>query len=355
MDGIKVMAESLITIKEIKEEPEDFLEEPQPIEVHVPSSLKREVKKEEDDESQEIHKQSSLSREIKEEDDEELEPPATVFLEVKQELREEITEEYEDSFATHREDVSDATEECEELPGEEAKKKWKNLRDTFAKSMRSTQTKTGQAAKSGKKWVWADQMQAFLPYLAFATTTSNVSETDSENVNLNSHSTEENASQSVEIVDEAAGAENVVETDNTEITAKTRSSVISADIPPRILQPVSDIPISAPATDASRRQKLGRKRRSESPSCVSEIIQYFESKQETECDATDCLFLAHAKTVKTFSRQRQAIIKMKIAQLIMEQELLHLEELASTSSTPSHENSTQSYYSNPSAESSEVE
>ncbi|KAK7863926.1 hypothetical protein R5R35_012437 [Gryllus longicercus] len=239
--------------------------------------------------------------------------------------------------------------------GEEAKKKWKNLRDTFAKSMRSTQTKTGQAAKSSKKWVWADQMQAFLPYLAFATTASNVSEIDSENVNLNSHSTEENTSQSVEIVDEAAGAENVVETDNTEIAVNTRSSVISADIPPRILQPVSDIPIGAPATDASRRQKLGRKRRSESPSCVSEIIQYFESKKETECDATDCLFLAHAKTVKTFSRQRQAIIKMKIAQLIMEQELLHLEELASTSSTLSHENSTQSYYSNPSAESSEVE
>lgn len=36
--------------------------------------------------------------------------------------------------------------------------------------------------------------------------------------------------------------------------------------------------------------------------------------------------LAHAQTIKIFHPKRQAITKMKIAQLIMEQELLQIEE-----------------------------
>jgi len=36
--------------------------------------------------------------------------------------------------------------------------------------------------------------------------------------------------------------------------------------------------------------------------------------------------LAHAKTMRMFSAKRQIITKMKIAELIMQQELLNLEE-----------------------------
>jgi len=45
-------------------------------------------------------------------------------------------------------------------------------------------------------------------------------------------------------------------------------------------------------------------------------------------DAIDLLFSAHARTVKTFSKKPQAIAKMKVSQVIMEQEL-HLEEQSS--------------------------
>lgn len=43
-------------------------------------------------------------------------------------------------------------------------------------------------------------------------------------------------------------------------------------------------------------------------------------------DAVEHLFLGYAKTVKTFSSRRQIEVKMRMAQLIMEEEILHLQE-----------------------------
>lgn len=40
--------------------------------------------------------------------------------------------------------------------------------------MRSQKTRTGQAANFNRKWIWADQMEFFKPFLRFATTSSNV-------------------------------------------------------------------------------------------------------------------------------------------------------------------------------------
>ena len=46
-------------------------------------------------------------------------------------------------------------------------------------------------------------------------------------------------------------------------------------------------------------------------------------------DTIDLLFSAHAQTIKTFSKKRQAIAKIKVSQVIMEQELQNLEEQSS--------------------------
>lgn len=43
-------------------------------------------------------------------------------------------------------------------------------------------------------------------------------------------------------------------------------------------------------------------------------------------DETEMLFLAHARSIKKLSNKNQAIVKMKIAKIIMEQELLDIEE-----------------------------
>ncbi|XP_072390086.1 uncharacterized protein [Diabrotica undecimpunctata] len=68
--------------------------------------------------------------------------------------------------------------------------------------------------------------------------------------------------------------------------------------------------------------RTNRKRNSEPSTSVKDMISYFESKKRVVHDATDQLFLAHASTVKSFSPRRQIETKMKIAQVIMEQELL---------------------------------
>jgi len=49
-------------------------------------------------------------------------------------------------------------------------------------------------------------------------------------------------------------------------------------------------------------------------------------------NAIDLLFSAHARTAKTFSKKkkRQAIVKIKVSQVIMEQVLQNLEEQSST-------------------------
>ena len=69
--------------------------------------------------------------------------------------------------------------------GDEVKKKWENLRDTYMRHIKTNKTKTGQATKSGKKWLWADQMEAFCPFLSFAKTSSNVSEIPRTNDDTN--------------------------------------------------------------------------------------------------------------------------------------------------------------------------
>lgn len=67
------------------------------------------------------------------------------------------------------------------LAGDDLKKRWKNLRDCFSKHLRSEKTRTGQAAKSicrYKTWPWAQHMGTFRPFLQFAVTYSNITDTD---------------------------------------------------------------------------------------------------------------------------------------------------------------------------------
>ncbi|KAJ8934441.1 hypothetical protein NQ318_003836 [Aromia moschata] len=76
-------------------------------------------------------------------------------------------------------------------------------------------------------------------------------------------------------------------------------------------------------------------------------------------DATEMLFIAHARTITQLSKKRQAIAKMQIAKIIMEQELLDIEERSSPqqsrassvqSSFPSSVTASSTSYASPSYE-----
>ncbi|KAB0790548.1 hypothetical protein PPYR_15052, partial [Photinus pyralis] len=204
---------------------------------------------------------------------------------------------------------------------DEIKKKWRNLRDTYAKYIRTNKTRTGQAASDKKKWIWADHMESFKPFLNFAKTASNVTDVDTQ---------ESEAFPNIE------SPENILTDENSAVQKPTCSKNLlttQTDDSQNKIQPSSSKPTRNEAPRPS--------------TSVKDTISYFESKKRVVHDATDQLFLAHASAVKSFSPRRQIETKMKIAQVIMEQELLQLEE----SSLNSHQSraETTDTYQNPSS------
>ncbi|KAK7874109.1 hypothetical protein R5R35_004652 [Gryllus longicercus] len=80
MDGHDIVFESVVKVEKVKEDPAEFFEEANPID---------------------IHKTSTLTSVIKKEEDEELEPLVTVFLKSSEVTKEEVEEECEDPLATY--------------------------------------------------------------------------------------------------------------------------------------------------------------------------------------------------------------------------------------------------------------
>ncbi|GLH16047.1 Zinc finger protein, partial [Gryllus bimaculatus] len=115
MDGQEiVLSESLLKVEEIKEEPEELLEEVDPIEVQE-TSTSEDVVKEETDDGEVQEASTSKDVLIKEADEQqELEPLAAVFVEA---LKEEVEEEYKDPLEISNE--SEETEKHAWFPGGE--------------------------------------------------------------------------------------------------------------------------------------------------------------------------------------------------------------------------------------------
>ncbi|KAL1516119.1 hypothetical protein ABEB36_000040 [Hypothenemus hampei] len=179
--------------------------------------------------------------------------------------------------------------------GDEVKKKWKNLRDSYIRNLKSNKTKTGQAAKVGKKWQWSDQMEMFRPFLSFSKTSSNISgivDNNSESL-FSEHS--------------------LADTETSDTSCETGEK-----------RPVTSSSSEVTVSDISLAKK--KKTKHEETSSVNTLINYFQNKKKNEGDETDMLFAAYARTIKKFSKKRQVTVKIKIAQIVMNEELLDLEE-----------------------------
>ncbi|KAJ8934440.1 hypothetical protein NQ318_003835 [Aromia moschata] len=110
--------------------------------------------------------------------------------------------------------------------GDDVKKKWKNLRDTYMRHIRANKTKTGQAAPSGKKWQWSAQMETFRHFWSFANTSSNVTEIKEiqessceTNYSENIISVEDSQAQSLENIDEIRRDTEELVTEKSAVTA----------------------------------------------------------------------------------------------------------------------------------------
>ncbi|XP_022193329.1 uncharacterized protein LOC111051191 [Nilaparvata lugens] len=164
-----------------------------------------------------------------------------------------------------------------DAPGDELKKKWRNLRDTYVKYLKATKPTIEQAKKNYKTWTWATQMEKFKPYL---------------------------------------GAE------KTKVSDDRDESYLGHVLECELLEMDSPGPSSEPP---SKRKKLVH-----SPTSISRnienVAQSLENESQVNFDSTDHLMLSYSKTIKTFSRARQAGIKLKIAQLVNEAEMEQIRE-----------------------------
>ncbi|KAI4465827.1 madf domain transcription factor [Holotrichia oblita] len=195
-----------------------------------------------------------------------------------------------------------------EFSGDEVKKKWKNVRDSYAKYLRSQRTQTGQAAKcssSYRTWPWAQQMQFFKSFLQFAQTTSNVSILNTSNNTSVTYSEEETE---IEEPQNAQLPENPHASQNKELNTELPNT-----------------------QDDNRNIVLNKRKKKNKHSPVSgvdKVISYLDSanKSRQTKDELDLIFLGYAATVRKLNRERQVTIKYKIAKLLMEEELQQLNE-----------------------------
>lgn len=210
------------------------------------------------------------------------------------------------------------------VSAEDVKKKWKNLRDTYAKYIKTSK----KAENRKKRWVWADHMESFRPYLSFTQASSNTSDIDDEN----------GVAEVLLMESKVESGENCMsEHSENNLTGDTTDAdplhLQSSSKEPRIIasfQSPHSTQTSASNIILSRPRTIRKRSAQASSSSATEPTNYYENNTNTVHDGTDSLMLAHAKTIKTFSGRRQAITKMKIAEVIMEQELLHLEDVSST-------------------------
>lgn len=178
------------------------------------------------------------------------------------------------------------------LSAEELKKKWKNLKDTFAKHLKSNRHIGDEKnAKSYKNWKWAKLMEQFKPYFSFTKNDTKIEylEDNSQLVLIDSDS---NSSLEIETKSETIQLPEFVEASSSQIPVETIIHSFKQD---RSLSPIDD-------------------------------VNFLHKRHKSDLSPTEMIFLGYARTIETFSPKLQAITKLKIAQVIMEQEMLHFQE-----------------------------
>ncbi|KAH1023868.1 uncharacterized protein LOC109546096 [Dendroctonus ponderosae] len=178
-----------------------------------------------------------------------------------------------------------------EQDGHVLKGKWRNLRDSYAKFLK--------AKHPYKKWHWAEHMQHFRPFLMNSKDkTNNFEDIDCEE--SNEDTSEENIK--IEVTQMLSPYE-----DREELVERTPS-------PPNIENESSN----------SATKKRAFKRANENS--LDTAIEYLEKRPIINGNSIDLIFRGYAEAIKHFSPKRQAYTKLKVAEIITQQEMEQQEE-----------------------------
>ncbi|KAL1516336.1 hypothetical protein ABEB36_000255 [Hypothenemus hampei] len=174
-------------------------------------------------------------------------------------------------------------------------------------------------------------MEFFRPFLAFAKTDSNIKNVSQEEFNTEPQTAVTEREQEADIsnfedtiqalLSLAATSQSITETQSTDDTQPTTSGTSRNSF------------TSSKSLEVSKRRHTTVENKNDSS--VSAIVNYFEQKKkERRCEnknQNDLIFAGYAQAVNSFSLKRQSITRLKIAQIISEQELLNIEEMESIS------------------------
>lgn len=178
------------------------------------------------------------------------------------------------------------------------------MRDSYIKYLKSTQTTTIQSARRYRNWQWAKHMESFKPYFSFTVTIDNV---------------DFNTLESNSAIDDS----NENEWDALDVDTYSRYKK-DADTS-RSDEDVEETP--TPSVKRKRKRSLSCAIQTSPSSAGNRVFEHFKKKCSCEeYDATELIFLGYAKTVQTFSLERQAKVKLQITNIIMQQEIKHHRE-----------------------------
>lgn len=227
------------------------------------------------------------------------------------------------------------------VSGEEVKKKWRNLRDTYIKYLKNVKRKN-KTQQNFKRWQWAIQMSEFHQYIvnsSRANATSVLNDEDRTNegkttpeifMELEDTELEEDPIADDEYNEglECSSSQNATCFDDSEEKNSPFFKILQVN---SISKPCSNVPrnvpLNVPPLNPLKRKLISSSKEdsAEPSSSVDTLVENYQ-KKELKLDSVDLLFLAYANTVKSFSGKRQAIAKLKVAEVITEQEILHHEE-----------------------------
>ncbi|XP_048000861.1 uncharacterized protein LOC125237734 [Leguminivora glycinivorella] len=217
-------------------------------------------------------------------------------VQCRKELREALWEEIADTF---------------DLDVQILKVKWKNLRDCYKKHIRA-QTDDSKALSSYKYWQWSKYMEFLRPHIR---SYAEVSYPTDDNFEARGYS--ENFL-NVKLED----------ADNTNFGSDSEATVCKQPAKSKEKRVTNFESDSDPLECVIEQPNWKKRRINADPNENLSKIQSNLYKNVHEFDDVELIFLGYAKTVKKMPLKRQINIKMKIAKIMMEEELKSLDDEA---------------------------
>ncbi|XP_075159970.1 uncharacterized protein LOC142233071 [Haematobia irritans] len=222
-----------------------------------------------------------------------------------------------------------------DLSAAELKRRWKALRDTYSKYVKRLSTESAP-----KEWIWARHMKFYRPFLFHTLKEKSYSNYPASDEYEDQNSTfNTNLPISIARNDEYVTSENdFIDDDDEVLFVEDPTEPTESPERPDAYAQMEDSSVHMEDSSLFNITEPRTVKRMCDSVLDSTSPDYQENKKlKFDFNEIECLLLAHAKTISKFSAKRQAITKYKIAQVILEQELLHLQECSNDLVEPKKE------------------